>query len=154
MAFWHRKPPLYRGRLFSADGNLFAQDGRFAGHEVKHVPGVGYAWVNRKKGDTGHFQDHHRNYMELVRTDSAGDHPHHFAATPDDAHYDSGAPGNTRLLTDPDAVAPYVTGHTDAYTKKELPVVTLKREWVTPELPPAPPPPVLGFTDTKQPNES
>jgi hypothetical protein len=90
-------------------------------------------------GEPSHNQRHHkqfatsewpngetRNAIEATvaadQTDDAslvnvgdGVNEHHLAVLPTDPNYDPTAPDDVRMTFDADAVAPFVTGHTDAY---------------------------------------
>lgn len=58
------------------------------------------------------------NFEWMVNA-GAGENMHHFETQEDDAHYDESAPGKTKMRSLPDAIAPTITSHTDAWNSNE-----------------------------------
>lgn len=128
---WPQGP--YRGRLVTDGlGNLLADDGPWAGYGVFHNIDEGhYEFV--EPGGLSHNQRHHHRVVGISPTTSGNAEleiqadPHHERPTDDDAHFasDGGSwhPKRgwsfTRTRSQPDEVAPFLTGHTDAYVGRQ-----------------------------------
>lgn len=107
---------IYHGRLqCDGNGNLLDEDGM----PVAYHDG---SFVHIGSNEPSHNDRHHKQFVEmagtvdesmtddsdLVNADSKNN-PHHFEVQPDDPHF-----SGVRFL--PDAMAPTVTSHTDAWS--------------------------------------
>lgn len=117
----------YTGRLAIDPDTGFHIDPK--GRKVVTLDG-GLTWRYARRSDTSHRARYEEDIKVVDST--ANEHarrvvahgplranelvsPHHFEVQPGDAHYNAWAPNKTRTRLHPDAVAPMVTSHTDAW---------------------------------------
>jgi hypothetical protein len=130
--FWGKAPAApsgpYVGRLGWDSGQEFHTDA--SGEHFVVTDDEGKTWRYAEAGDSSHNTRYQKNALTVVSTavrhaELVFDHgvdeanakidTHHFSPNPADPHFYQDAPGYTRLVSHPDAVAPRVTGHTEAY---------------------------------------
>lgn len=108
----HGKPVAYHEGTFVVIGINDPSHNERHHQRFAQVDGTRDAdMISRAAEDVGQDPS---NYEFMVNA-GGGDNMHHFETQEDDPHYDAEAPNKTRTKNLPDALAPTLTGHTEAW---------------------------------------